>query len=339
MNIKSLYSISRETHVNRVTDVVPVKGDIIPAGISEGKIEQIISPTKVIVSLNGKKFPASIDVDVVEGETILFKAIKNQEQTYLKILDSNYTKNLNQVTDIRNSIKENFVEIFNFLKEPEFNFLFNKLLLEKNQIPNIKTTIEEEFREQLIFFMKKYLKDQGSLIESIFDSIFSLSSVKNYKTSSKNNEKIQKLLSYFFSIKLHNQLSNRADQPFLSWYFPFYTDRGRNDIFINIFAKKFIKNKKNKGGFNAQVGFKLSNNRFISFLINLNGKNISCYIYSSDKKFLNLLENNKKLLTRKINSLGFFSEILCFNSQGESALFFKDNIFIKSDKFSINESI
>lgn len=339
MNIKSVYSISRETPANRLKDIEPAKGDIIPAGISEGKIEQIISPSKVIVSLNGKKFPASVDVDVVEGETILFKVIKSQEQTYLKILDSNYTKNLNQVNDIRNSIKENFVEILNFLKEPEINSLFNKLLLEKNHIPNIKTTIEEEFSEQLIFFMKKYLKDQGSLIESIFNSIFSLSSVKNYKTSSKNNEKIQKLLSYFFSIKLHNQLSNEADQPFLSWYFPFYTDEGRNDIFINIFAKKFIKNKKNKGGINAQIGFKLSNDRFISFLVNINGKNISCYIYSSDKNFLYFLENNKKLLTKKINSLGFYSEILCFNFKGESNLFFKDHIFISSDKFSINESI
>lgn len=333
MIIKSLYSISRETHANRLTDVNPVRGDIIPAGISEGKIEQIISPTKVIVSLNGKKFPASVDIDVVEGETILFKAIKNQEQTYLKIVDSNYTKSQNQLTDIRNSIKENFVEIFDFLKEPEFNSLFNRLLLGKNQLSNVKTAIEEEFSEQLIFFMKKYLKDQGSLIESIFDNIFSLSSEKKYKISSKNNEKIQKLLSYFFSIKLQNQLSNRAYQPFLSWYFPFYTDEGRNDIFINIFAKKFNKNKKNKAGFNAQIGFKLSNNRFISFLVNLNEKNISCYIYSSDKIFLHFLENNKKFLTEKINSLGFYSEILCFNSQVESNLFFKDN------KVSINESI
>lgn len=328
MIVNKLTSISNFSSSNNTEALKGLFQNLSQENIFEGKVEQVLTNGKAVVSTGNERFIAQVNTKVFEGESLLFVAKILKDSVILKILDRTFTDNKNnllQITRLMEGISQNLSD---HSKDNEINNILKSIFYLNIDGNKISEIVGKTLSEQFLKFLTNTLKHPDDILSTLVEkiNIFYLQS-KN-KNIPLSDKELKKLLFMFLASAAKNHISSLSDNPVYSFYIPIFWQNHKTDIYISLFGKENRKQKKIENGINAVIQIVLSEKRKLSLLVHLLNNKVSYHLYSNNKNFIDFLNGNRSTLKENIEKIGIEIEKESFN------IFKKDKEVIKNELLS-----
>ncbi len=297
--------------------------------IFEGKIEQVLSNDKAIVSTDKGRFVAQINTKVLEGESILFEGKFNKDSIILKILDRTFAENKDNLLRISNFLEQVSGNVMQSSKDNQVNDILKLIFNMNTDLKNMSDTNKNNLSADFVKLFTNIFKHPDEILSTLIKKINSHYLQKNKQSAFLSDKKLKQLLSMFLASGAKNYLSSLCDNPVYSYYIPLFWQNEKTEIYITLFGEN---NKRQKGpekGINAVIQIALSEKRIVSFSVHLLKGKVSYHIYSNDKSFNDFLKDHQLTLNKNINETGLEIESESINTFKDEKGFIKEEIINK----------